>query len=127
MLKNKGLEIGSYQVRTYSIDEGDCILDINKYLVTSPESTFFLNFQGNSMGGIGIFKSDIMVVDRSRAVEYGNLVVVVLEGVLRVGRLVKRGDRSLFKSASGGCSLFEVEGLEGVEIWGTVTSVIHKL
>lgn len=108
MSDNELSEIGPYQIRLHSPDQSECRLDLNEHLIQNPESTFFLRFQGNSIKNDGIFRGDILVVDRSKPVEHGNLLIVILNGIFTMRRLTKQGN------------------LEGIEVWGTVSSIIHN-
>lgn len=127
MSDNEFSEIGAYQIRMHLPDKSKCSLDLNKHLIQNPESTFFLKFQGHSIEGTGIFKNDILVVDRSRPIEYGNLLIAVLNGTFKLGRLVKIGQGASFISPDTELPLFDLDNFESLEIWGTVSSIIHKL
>ena len=39
-------------------------IDLNRDLVTHPESTFYARVEGDSMTGAGVFEGDILVVDK---------------------------------------------------------------
>lgn len=128
MLDDDTIEVQP-QVRVLSVDWKNHGLDLNEFLVKNPEATFFLRFEGNSMEDIGIFEGDIIVVDRSKPMESGNLVIVVVDGIFKMRRLVKQGKSSSFNLRSHDCSFVESEEShsENVEIWGTVSSIIRKL
>ena len=40
-------------------------IDLNKYLIKNPISTFFLRVSGNSMNNAGIYNNDLLIIDRS--------------------------------------------------------------
>lgn len=126
MLGNEFSEIGPYQVRMHLPDqsESNCSLNLNEHLIQNPESTFFLRFQGNSIQDVGIFKGDILVVDRSKPIQYGNLVIVVLNGIFTIRRLAKAG-QGAFPKPNLRYPLLEIDISEDLEIWGTVSSIIH--
>ncbi len=117
------------QIRTSSTDWSNHALNLNELLIKNPEATFFLRFQGNSMQNIGIFEDDIIVVDRSKPIEYGNLVIVVFNGTFKIRYFTKQGEHSLLNSKTSYHPLLETEinDFNDLQIWGTVSSIIRKL
>ena len=49
------------------------ILDLHEHLITKPAATFFVRVEGDSMIGIGIFKGDLLIVDRSLVAYPGSI------------------------------------------------------
>ncbi|MFN9959866.1 MAG: LexA family protein, partial [bacterium] len=62
-------------------------IDLNRELIPSPLSTFFMRVQGGAMQGDGIFDGDLLVIDRSLTPQAGSVVVAVFEGRFIVRRL----------------------------------------
>ena len=61
-------------------------LDLNRYVVKRPSSTFFVRVRGDSMAPAGIFPGDIVVVDRSLPLEAGKIVLVSLYNEFAIKR-----------------------------------------
>ena len=55
-------------------------LDLNRFLVSHPESTFFAKVVGDSMIDVGIEEGDLLVIDRSIDPQDGHIVVAFLDG-----------------------------------------------
>ena len=104
---------------------GDAIeqnLDLNRYLVRNTAATFFMKVEGSIQTDAEIHPGDLLVVDRSLTVQHQSVIVAVIEGELRVLRVLKQGDK-LIPAAEGwdlarDCSL---------EVWGVVTTLIRKV
>lgn len=120
-------EIEGYQVRTCPMEQSVGGLDLNQLLIANPEATFFLRFRGDSMRGAGVFDGDIVVVDRSLAAGYGNLVILWMNEVFKMRRLVRRGEGGWNCDEGPDYPLLEVDDWENLEVWGTVSSIIRKV
>lgn len=106
-------------------------IDLNRELIASPLSTFFMRVCGDAMRGDGIVDGDLLVIDRSLEPRPGRVVVVVHAGRFLVRRLVHRRDR-LWLEASDGSSapLLLPAGCEeggDPELWGVVIHAVHHL
>lgn len=83
-------------------------LDLNELVVKNPNSTFFMQVDGDSWSEQGIWQGDVVVIDRSLTAKPGDTVVVTDGEELE---LLKFNDFS---------------GEESVQVWGVVTHTIHK-
>ncbi len=106
-------------------------IDLNRELIASPLSTFFMRVCGDAMRGDGIIDGDLLVIDRSLEPCPGRVVVAAHAGRFLVRRLVWRRDR-LWLQASDDSSpplLLPVAAEEGEEpeLWGVVTHAVHHL
>ena len=101
-------------------DYEDKRLDINKYLVRNPVSTFFFPVEGDSMEGAEIFDGDILVVDKSVTPVHGHVVVAFVNGERLVKRLHHRAGRMALVAENRRYPALEIE--EGMElhVWGVV-------
>jgi len=68
-------------------DQVERSLDINDLVVKNPTSTFFVQVEGDSMEGAGIFSGDVLVIDRSVEPAHGHIVVAAINGEMVVKRL----------------------------------------
>ncbi len=107
-------------------------IDLNRELIPSPLSTFFMRVQGEAMRRQGIFHGDLLVIDRSVRPRAGCVVVAVFEGQFIVRRLCIQPNRpSTFQlESSDGNSLaipLQDDQTQGAELWGVVIHAIHHL
>ncbi len=102
-------------------------LDLNEHLIKHKAATFFVRVTGDSMLGAGIHDGDLLIVDRSLEAQDKSVVVAVVNGEFTVKRIKKEQARVWLMPENKNYQPMEMlEGSE-LEIWGVVTSVIHKL
>ncbi|MFM7236432.1 MAG: LexA family protein [Cyanobium sp.] len=107
-------------------------IDLNRELIPSPLSTFFMRVQGEAMRREGILHGDLLVIDRSVRPRAGCVVVAVFEGQFIVRRLCIQPNRpSTFQleSSDGNSLAIPLQGdqTQGAELWGVVIHAIHHL
>ena len=102
-------------------------LDLNKYLIKHPAATFFVRAAGESMIEAGIHPGDILVVDRSIEPEDKSVVIAVINGELTVKRLRIQNKKIALEPENGSYPTQQITENMEFEVWGVVTSVIHKL
>ena len=83
-------------------------LDLNDLVVKNPSSTFFMSVSGNDLEEYNLFDKDILVIDRALDPQTGKLIIVAIDGELKV-------------------IPFVLDKMEDSVLWGVVTHVIHKL
>ena len=101
-------------------------LDLHRYLVTNPASTFFAWASGDSMQGAGIFEGDLLVVDRSLDAISGSIVVAALEGELTIKRLLLKGKRISLKPENKAYPEILITNPDELTIWGVVKHAVHS-
>ena len=107
-------------------DYGNQKLDLNEYLIPNPASTFLVRVEGESMIGAGIFPGDMLIVDRSKEVKDGLVVLAVINNEFTIKRYKKEGRKIFLIPENSEYTKIEVnEGMD-FEVWGVVTNVIHK-
>ena len=102
-------------------------LNLHRMMVKNPAATYFLRAAGHSMVGAGIHDGDLLVVDRSREVQTGKVVIAVIDGELTIKRFIKKSGRILLVAANPDYPDFDITGREDVDIWGVVTYAVHNL
>ena len=104
----------------------DARLDINDYIVENKTATYFIRVKGDSMEGAGIYDKDILVVDRSKEIHSGKIIIAYLNGEFTVKRLlVKNGKQYLLAENPKYAPITITEACD-FEIFGAVTFNIHK-
>jgi DNA polymerase V len=101
-------------------------LDLNTYLIDHPAATFFVKSIGQSMILDGIFPGDILIVDKSRNAQSGNIVVASLNGDFTVKRFQKSTKGAILKPSNPDFKDIFVGDGDDFQIWGVVTYVIHS-
>jgi len=101
-------------------------LQPNSYLIENEIATFCLRVMGDSMIGAGIFDKDVLIVDRSRHAQIGDIVLAVLDGEFTVKTLghSKQGPRLI--PANPNYPIIEIKDGQQFEIWGVVTGSMRK-
>lgn len=102
-------------------------LDLNELLAPYPEATYFVRVSGDSMIGAGIFDSDILVVDRSRSPQSGNVVIAFVDGEFTVKRLRRTESGFELVAENPDYPPIVITPETSFETWGVVRHVIHKV
>jgi len=102
-------------------------LDLNRHLIKNPAATFFVRAVGDSMIGAGIHTGDLLIVDRSAEPRDKNIVIAVINGELTVKRLRIRKRRVTLEPENTDYPVQEISEEAEFEVWGVVTSAIHRL
>lgn len=89
-------------------------IDLSEVLVKNKEATFFVRIGGSSWEDLGIYKNDVLIIDRSRSFISGKLALVVKDGAFDV---IKFPTSEKNKKMAP----------DTFELWGVITYVIHSL
>ena len=108
-------------------DYMDQPLNLNAYLIDNPTATFFVRAGGDSMIGAGIHQNDLLIVDRSLRPVSGNVVIAIVEGEFTVKRLIIHSRYVELRPENNRYPVLKFTEDSELEIWGVVTSVIHRL
>ncbi len=60
-------------------------MSIDDYLIENKEATFMLRVNSDSMSEAGILRGDLVLIDRSKEPISHDIVIVVLDGVFKIG------------------------------------------
>lgn len=108
-------------------DHSDSKLDLNKYLIQRPASTFFVRVSGDSMIGAGIQPGDILVVDKSLEAKHNKIVIAAVNSELTVKRLYRKNGALKLLAENPKYPEIDLGGDIDLVVWGVVTSVIHQV
>lgn len=103
-------------------------LDLLKYMVDKPHATFCVRVKGNSMEGATIVDGSLLVVDRSKDVKNGNIIIAVLNGEYTVKRIrmeKESGKIWLIPEHPAYDPVLVTEDME-FKVWGVVTFIINQ-
>lgn len=102
-------------------------LDVNEYLIDHPSATFIYRVSGDSMIDAGIMHGDFVLVDTSREVREGNIVVACVDGSYTIKKLVNvRSPRPQLLPCNSQYGPIEINEFSDVKIIGPVISVVRK-
>ena len=101
-------------------------LDLNELCVQKPAATFFVRAQGDSMIDAGIFPGDVLVVDRSINAVHGDIVIAAVNGELTV-KLLETKPQVRLVPMNCAYEPIVIPEIAELEIFGVVTTVIHRL
>ena len=106
----------------------DVDLNLHKYLVKHPASTFFIIAKGHSMEKAGIGDEDLLVVDKSLEAKNNDIIIAAVNGEFTVKRYVNVNGKIFLKAETESNNYPDISITESVdfEIWGVVTHVIHQ-
>ncbi|MDQ3195764.1 MAG: translesion error-prone DNA polymerase V autoproteolytic subunit [Pseudomonadota bacterium] len=102
-------------------------IDLNEHLIRNKEATFIFRVKGWSMLKAGIHDGDELIVDRSVEPCHRHIVVAVVNGQLTVKRLHKRARVVRLLSENDDHPCIEFKDGDELQIWGVVTTVLHKV
>jgi DNA polymerase V len=101
-------------------------IDLNEQLIKNKPSTFFMRVNSDAMTGVGIYKGDVVIVDRSLDPKNGKVIIAVLDGELLIRKLEIANGKKRLLSVGAKLSAISVEESK-YSCWGVVTYVIHSV
>jgi DNA polymerase V len=101
-------------------------LSLNTLLIKNPATTFFVNVEGNSMKGAGIFDGDTLIVDRAVEPEESSIVIASVNGELTVKRIERKRGKLYLVPENNNYPPIEISEETDLKIWGVVIYSIHK-
>lgn len=117
-----------------ALDYPDDTINLVKLLIKDKETTFFAKVTGDSMNGIGIFDSDILIIQKGIFPRENDIVVVFYMGEFFVKRYKPRyQDNSMklesiqLKSENSDFLDIDISEDTDFELWGVSTWNLHKL
>lgn len=102
-------------------------LDLNRYVIKNPASTFYARITGDSMVGDDIHDGDIVVIDKSLEPGDGNIAVCFIDGEFTLKRIKVEKERLLLMPANPKFKPIEITEENHFVVWGIVTYVIKNM
>jgi DNA polymerase V len=103
-------------------------IDLNRYLIRNPTSTFYVRVKGTSLIKAGINDGDLIVVDRSLTPKKTSVCLCILEGEFTLKFVRKEPDGRIFLvPANPAFSEIPVKDGMDFEIWGVCLHLIRTL
>jgi DNA polymerase V len=101
-------------------------IDLNKYVTTHPDATYYARVDGSSMSN-EFEDGDLLVIDRSIPYADGRVVVCFVDGEFTVKRVKIQKDKCLLIPTNTDFPVLEIKEGQELQIWGVVSHVIKKL
>jgi repressor LexA len=99
-------------------------LSLDDLLIRNHDATFLLKVSGDSMSGAGILPGDMVIVDKGRTPESGDIVIAEVDGEWTMKYLKKRGDNVMLLPANP--AYRPIKPRHELKIAGVVTAVVRK-
>lgn len=81
---------------------------------------FVARAQGDSMTGVGIYDGDLLIIDRSRQPEQGEIVVAAINGEPLVKILARVDGGLCLQSANARYGVIRLQESDQLDVWGVV-------
>lgn len=99
-------------------------MSLDEYLVDNPNSSFMLRVAGDSLEGIGIYKEDIVILEKAKDAPRGAIVLALIDGEWTLKIIERVEGKTVLRSANPKYPDFYPH--LSLEIFGIVKSVIRK-
>jgi SOS regulatory protein LexA len=100
------------------------ILSMDEYLITKPDASFLLQVRGDSMNGEGIMEGDLVIIERGRQPEIGDVVIAEVDGEWTMKYFKKQGGKVYLEAANPKYPIIRPK--TELRLGGVVTAVIRK-
>ncbi|WP_242917404.1 LexA family protein [Pontibacter liquoris] len=101
-------------------------IDLGRYLVQNPSSTYFMRVRGNSMQDANIHEGDVLVIDKSLKPADGLPVICFLNGEFTVKTFSQSRKGVFLLPANPVYAPIEITEEMDMRVWGVVVWVLHK-
>ena len=118
--------VGSVQAGFPSPEEESLcdILSMDEYLVTKPDASFLLQVSGDSMIGEGILEGDLVIVEKGRQPQNGDVVIAEVDGEWTMKYFKRQGKQVVLEAANPKYPIIRPKA--DLRLGGVVTAVIRK-
>ena len=99
-------------------------MSLDEYLIDNPNSSFMLKVAGDSLEGIGIYKNDLVVLEKAKSANRGEIVLALIDGEWTLKIIEKVNGATVLRSANPKYPDFYPH--LSLEIFGIVRSVVRK-
>jgi DNA polymerase V len=108
-----------------SDDYADKKMNLHEQLISQPAATYFMRIGSQQYIHEGLYKGDLLIVDRSITAVSGKLVIAVIDGTMTIRRVVKQNGQLYF----AGVTPMPIGGPNTIEasIWGVIAHIVRTL
>jgi DNA polymerase V len=111
----------------FAEDDVEDHIDLAKYLVRNPDSSFLVRASGYSMINAGIHPGDLLLADSGIEPRTGKIVIAAVDGQLTVKRLKKTQHETILMPENDDYEPIPLHRENNVTICGVVTMVLHAV
>jgi repressor LexA len=105
-------------------EEDLSFMSLDEYLIDNPNSSFMLKVAGDSLEGIGIYKGDLVVLEKAKSANRGEIVLALIDTEWTLKIIEKVDGATVLRSANPKYPDFYPH--LSLEIFGIVKSVVRK-
>lgn len=110
-----------------SMDFDENKIDLNRYLIKRPSSTFFGRVKGNSMEGAGIYDGNLLVIDKSIKPKSEHIAVCFIDGEFTVKRIRIEKECVWLIPENENYEPIKVNQENNFQVWGIVIYIIRSV
>ena len=100
------------------------VVSMDEYLITKPESSFLLQVSGDSMIGAGIMEGDLVIIEKGREPNIGDIVIAEVDGDWTMKYFQKKGGQVVLEAANP--KYPDIRPKTELRLGGVVTAVVRK-
>lgn len=100
------------------------VISLDEYLINRPDSSFLLRVSGDSMLGEGIRENDLVIVERGRQANNGDIVLAEVDGNWTMKYFIQRGGEVFLEAANPNYP--PIRPKDELRLGGVVVAVIRK-
>ena len=100
------------------------IMSVDEFLITKPDASFLLKVSGDSMIGEGIMEGDLVIVERGRTPQIGDVVIAEVDGEWTMKYFKKENGEVYLEAANPKYPI--IRPRTDLQLGGVVTGVIRK-
>ena len=108
-----------------SDDYADKRMNLHELLVTQPSATYFMRIGSQQYVREGLYKGDLLIVDRSITAVAGKLVIAVIDGIMTIRRVLKQNGQLYFEGAK--LTAIGQPNTTDASIWGVIAHIVRTL
>ena len=105
-------------------EENKDYLTLDEYLIEDPQSSFLLRVSGDSLINVGVFDGDLVIIERKRQANSGDIVLAQIDREWTLKILKKEKQRAYLASANPKYPPFYPH--QELQIHGVVKAVVRK-
>lgn len=107
-------------------EENKEYLTLDEYLIDDPNSSFLLKVSGDSLSGIGIFDGDIVIIEKKKNANPGDIVLAQIDKEWTLKILKKDRIRRFFYLEAANPKYPPFHPRHELQIFGVVKAVVRK-
>lgn len=111
----------------YAEDNIEDFIDLNDYILSKKDDSFFLKVKGDSMMKAKIYEGDLLVIQKTNKPKNGDIVIAVIYGEITVKRIMIGKNRVFLKPENDAYPLIPICNENDLIILGIVTHIIHRV